>query len=46
MHDNTGQFWLVFGNDWSVWGGTGWYSADGPRTAEMSNLSRGSGMGG
>ena len=25
MHDNTGRYWLVFGEDGSVWGGTGWY---------------------
>ena len=23
--DDTGQYWLVFGGDGSVWGGTGWY---------------------
>ena len=25
IHDNTGRYWLVFGGDGSVWGGTGWY---------------------
>ena len=25
IHDNTGRYWLVFGGDWSVWGGTGWF---------------------
>ena len=25
IHDNTGLYWLVFGGDGSVWGGTGWY---------------------
>ena len=24
-HDNPGRYWLVFGGDGSVWGGTGWY---------------------
>ena len=23
--DNTGRYWLVFGGDGSVWGGTDWY---------------------
>ena len=23
IHDNTGRYWLVFGEDGSVWGGTG-----------------------
>ena len=25
IHDNTGRYWLVFGGDGSIWGGTGWY---------------------
>ena len=25
IHDNTGQYWLVFGGGGSVWSGTGWY---------------------
>ena len=25
IHDNTRRYWLVFGGDGSVWGGTGWY---------------------
>ena len=25
IHDNTGQYWLVFGGAGSEWGDTGWY---------------------
>ena len=25
VDDNTERYWLVFGGDGSVWGGTGWY---------------------
>ena len=24
IHDNTGRYWLVFGGDGLIWGGTGW----------------------
>ena len=25
IHDDIWRYWLVFGGDVSVWGGTGWY---------------------